>query len=432
MASGQVRAYALLGDSNVQRHINKTSCRATPDLKTAQLLPCGHVGIFSETLMKVKPEVTVCIVSCLTNFLTSADGPPPVSHRIDPILQSIRQAVFDFCLNQPDRLCLLAPPMYRTSPLWYREGLPEVLTLFSQSFTSEEKPVNLRLLPSFPTPEFEADGVHLTAYSGLEYILHLFDASSELIAKFEASPEQVLVQSCESTRVLEDRMMVLEQDHRRLNKVVESKTASDAELDDFHANERFEDSFVIFGLAPIPSELVGKAWQDQALRDVKAVLYILFQRDFSIIVVQNATSRVPGSEVKYNVKMTDINDSKIIRRKFGGFFVGSKDGRPDALKGINIKNRVTPETKTRIELLKLMAKRYRVSNPDGKAQVISHEPRPLIKITPPPSASDRRVKTYTFPEAVKRLPGNLPESDIVPILRRINPELMGNVYLASC
>ena len=71
MASGQVRAYALLGDSNVQRHINKTSCRATPDLKTAQLLPCGHVGIFSEILMKVKPEVTVCIVSCLTNFLTS-------------------------------------------------------------------------------------------------------------------------------------------------------------------------------------------------------------------------------------------------------------------------------------------------------------------------------------------------------------------------
>ena len=50
-------------------------------------------------------------------------------------------------------------------------------------------------------------------------------------------------------------MMVLEQDHRRLNGVVEGKTAADAELDDFHANERFLDSFVIHGLAPISSRI---------------------------------------------------------------------------------------------------------------------------------------------------------------------------------
>ena len=374
--------------------------------------------------MKVKSEVTFCIISCLTNFLTGAEGPPPVSHLIEPVLQSVRSTVFDFCSGQPDRLCLLAPPMYRTTPIWYREGLPEILTLFSQSFSSD-RPNNLRLLPSFPTPQFEADGVHLTAYSGLEYILHLFDASSELIDRFKAAPEEVLIQSCESTRVLEDRMMVLEQDHRRLNKVVETKVAFDAELDDFHANERFEDSFVIYGLAPIASTLTGKAWQEQALRDVKAVLLILLGREFSIVVVQNATSRVPGAEVRYNVKMVNVSDSKMVRDKFGSFFAGGKDARPDALKGINIKNRVTPETRTRIDILKLMAQRYRVSNKEGKAQVISHESRPLIKITPPPSASDRRVRTYTYVEAVKRLPGNLPEADIIPILRRINPELMG-------
>ena len=426
MASGQVRAFALIGDSNIQRHINKTSCRATPDLKSAQVLPCGHVGIFSDTMLKIKPEVTICIVSCMTNFLTSAEGPPPVSHRIGAVLETIASVLREFCDAKPDRLCLLAPPMYRTTPLWYREGLPEVLTLFSQTFASE-KLANLRLLPSFPTPDFEADGVHLTAYSGLEYILHLFDASSELIARFESSPEEVLVQSCESTRVLEDRMMVLEQDHRRLNKVVERKTAADAELDDFHANERMEDSFVIHGLPAISSDLIGKAWQTQALIDVKKVLSLLFDREFNIVVVQNATSRVPGAEVKYNVKMADVNDSKLIRKKFGSFFAGGKDGRPDALTSYNIKNRMTPETKTRIELLKLLAKRYRSMNPDGKAQVISHEPRPLIKITPPPSASDRRIKTYNFVEAVKRLPSNLSEADVTPILRRINPELMGEL-----
>ena len=368
MASGQVRAFALIGDSNIQRHINKTSCRASPCLKGAQVLPCGHVGIFPETLKRIKTDVTVCIFACFTNFLASADGPPPVSHRIDSVLQSMYASVIEFCAEQPDRLCLLSPPMYRALPVWYREGLPEVLTMFSNTF-SAERPPNLRLLPSFPTPEFEADGVHLTAYTGLEYILHLFDSAQDLIAKFEASPEEVLVQSCESTRVLEDRVMVLEQDHRRLNRVVESKTAADAELADFHANERFLDSFVIHGL-PLIENLVGKAWQDRALQDVQAVLTILFQREFSIIVVQNATSRVPGAEVKYNVKMTSVADSHMIRKKFGSFFLGSKDGRPPSLKAINIKNRTTPETKTRVDLLKLMAQRYRASNPEGRAQVI--------------------------------------------------------------
>ena len=87
--------------------------------------------------------------------------------------------------------------------------------------------------------------------------------------------------------------MVLEQDHRRLNRVVDSKSAADAELADFHANERFEDSFVIHGLAAI-TDMVGKAWQEKAISDVQGVLQILFQREFSIVVVQNATSRVPG------------------------------------------------------------------------------------------------------------------------------------------
>ena len=347
----QLRAFALLGDSNIQRHINKASCRASPGLKSAQVLPCGHLEIFLDTLRKVKPEITICIVSCLTNFITGSDGPPTVSHRVNPVLQTIVSALAEFCSLQPDRLVLLSPPMYRTSPLWYREGLPEVLTLFSQAFQAD-RPSNLHLLSSFPTPDFEADGVHLTAYSGLEYIMHLFDSAEELIVKLESSPETVLLQSCETTRVLEDRVMVLEQDHRRLNTVVERRTAIEAELADFHANEKFEDSFVISGLPAISSDLFGKAWQDQAVKNVQAVLLILMGREYKIVFVQNSTSRAPGFEVKYTVKMAEVADSSAIRKKFGSFFLGGggKDSRPEALLGINIKNRVTPETNTRVEV----------------------------------------------------------------------------------
>ena len=112
----QVRAFALLGDSNINRHINKTSVRAHPSLKTAQVLPCGHLGIFTGTLEKVKPDIDVCIISCLTNFLAQAEGPPEVSHRVDPVLQQIRATLNEFCEAFPSRLFILSPPMYRTSP----------------------------------------------------------------------------------------------------------------------------------------------------------------------------------------------------------------------------------------------------------------------------------------------------------------------------
>ena len=119
--------------------------------------------------------------------------------------------------------------------------------------------------------------------------------------------------------------------------------------------------------------------------------------------------------------------SSAIRKRFGSFFLGGKDGRPDPLKPFNIKNRVTAETKTRIDLLKLLAAKYRASNPEGRAQVISFDPRPMIKITPPPSSQDRRVKTYNYVEAVRKLPCNFTSAEVNPILRRINPELAGQV-----
>ena len=316
MASAQVRAFALLGDSNVQPHINKTSCRANPSLKGAQVLTCGHLGIFAGTMEKIRQDVNVCIVACLTNFLTRAEGPSSVSQRVDPVFQQIRTTIADFCVAFPTRMFLISPPMYRSNPTWYREGLPEVLNLFSQTFA--EKPENLHLLPSFATPDFEADGIHLSAYSGLEYVLHLFDSSHELISMLEAPIDAIVVKNCESTRILEDRVVALEQDHRRLNRVVERKTAVDAELADFHKNEGFEDSFVIFGLDRIPPEVVGKPWQERAVKDVQAVLKTLMGREFNLVVVQNATSRVPNAEVKYNVKMVEVAECRFVCFPFVG------------------------------------------------------------------------------------------------------------------
>ena len=422
----QVRCFSIVGDSNVRNYINKNSLRANPFLKAAQVLLCGHIGIFSETLAKIRQDSNCVIVSCVTNFLTSCEGPSAVGQRVEPVLQDVREALLQVCAVDQNRAILVAPPMYRSAPIWYREGLSEVMAQFSQ-ILNLDKPPNLLLLPSFATPDFDSDGVHLTAYSGLEFVLHLFDSANSSLDDLQLSCEQNVVRTCESTRVLEDRVMVLEQDHRRLSRVVDQKTAVDAEIADFHENERMENFFMIAGLGAIDSEIVGKEWQELALRSVQAVILILMGREMKIVVVHNATKRHKDAEVTYSVKMSDVRDSKAIRDKFGSFFLGRDDKRPDALKHINIKNRVTPETRIRIDILKLLAKRYRDSNPGARVQVISYDPRPSIKIVPAAGASDRRTKHFNYVEAVRKLPSNFSSAEITPILRRVNPELHGRI-----
>jgi hypothetical protein len=227
--------------------------------------------------------------------------------------------------------------------------------------------------------------------------------------------------------VLEDRVTVLEQDHRRLNKVVDSKIAIDAELADFRANERMEDYIVVSGLRKLPQDLNGKDWQARAVKDVQEVIHAVMGAALEVIVVQNATPRYKDADVTYNVRMSSPVDARNIRRKFGSFFKGGEDRRPEQLKSISIANRVTPETKVRISIMKLIAQRYKDSNPGSLAQVVGYEPRPLLKITPPKGASERRTRTYNFIEAVKSFPTNFSPAQIAPILKRVNPRLAGQL-----
>lgn len=418
--------FTLIGDSNIRNHVNKNSLRANPALKSAQVLSCGSFAIFAPTLEKVRSTSTACIISCVTNFICDVEGPPTVSLRVDPPLQDFRTVLLEVCSANPDRSFLVSPPMYRTRPVWYREGLPEVLNMFSQILTLD-KPSNLHLLPSFATPDFEADGVHLTAYSGLEFILHLFDSSSDLLARLALPAEDQVVRGSELTRVLEDRVMVLEQDHRRLNRVVESKTAFDAEAADFHTNERSEDFFVVSGLPRISGDLVGKARQDEAVKAVSEVILKLMGKAMPIVFVKNSTARYKNAEVTYSVQMATVSDSSAIRRKFGSFFLTRPHKLPENLKGISISNFVTPETRIRISILKLLARKYLESNPGSKVQVIGYRPRPMIKITPAASATDRRVMTFNYVEAVKKLPCSFDPTEIDPIISRINPKLLGQI-----
>ena len=231
-----VRCVSIIGDSNVKRHMNSTNCRDRPTMLEAQVIQCGRLSTFAASLKSVRAESNVCVLSCVSNFVTSlpAQNSSSLSVVVEPVFQDFLVKLTEACLARPETSFMLCPPMYRTSPIWYREGLPEILRKFSEVMKS--RPVNVHMMPSFPSPNYDPDGVHLTAYSGLEFVLHMFDSFQSVLASLELDPDSKSSNATESSRVLEDRVMVLEQDHRRLNQKFEHKYAVDAELSDFQEN----------------------------------------------------------------------------------------------------------------------------------------------------------------------------------------------------
>ena len=406
--------FTLIGDSNVQRFVTLVNRRACPDLDEAQVLTCGRLALLQQVLSEIEQESDVCVVACLTNFLTAATGSTSASVRVESILLEVQRLVVSSCIEFPSRKFLICPPMYRSSPLWYRDGLSSILGKFS-SVLASDRPENLLLMSSFPTPSFEPDGVHLTPVSGLEYIYFLFDTAKDAIKKSTMELPEVSLVNAESARVIEDRVMALEQDHHRLNRAFEHSAAVSAEREDFQENVRNEVFFMISGLPQI-KDLRGKDWMDRAIKDVQGIIKILLDKELKVQVVHNASGRAAGSEVRYSVRMEYAADSQEIRSKFGSFFIGGQDRRPDALRSISISNNITPGTQIRLMILKLMARRYSTQNPDAKVKVIGYESRPMLKITL--SESDRRTKNYTFIEAVSKLPTCFTASELRPIVAK--------------
>ena len=198
-------SFTLIGDSNVKRHMNPMTCRDRPLMLNSQVLQCGRLEVLAESLKQVRPKANVCIFSCVTNFLTRSEGSSTISLRVEPVMSGFLSQIEAFCVERPDLLCLISPPMYRLSPLWYRDNLPQILTKFSEVFSRRSK--NILMLPSFATPTLEDDGVHLTAYSGLEFMLHMFDSAKTVIDSASLSPEISSSIQVEATRVIEDRLL---------------------------------------------------------------------------------------------------------------------------------------------------------------------------------------------------------------------------------
>ena len=346
----QSRVFSIIGDSNVKRNLTLTNKRACPSMSTSQFLDCHKVQLLEAALGQVRPESNTCILACISNFLTDSDDDPVVAKRIEPVLDEFSSVLRAFSSAHPDVTYLVSPPMYRKTPLWYREGLPEILTKFS--LFMRDRPMNVHLMPSFSTPEFERDGIHLSAYSGLEYMIHLFDSSIVLIEGLNASCDERLPVANEDHRLLEDRVVVLKQDHLRLSKEVEHRAALDAELHDFHENVSNEAFAAMTGCSRIVASST-KEWQERAKKEVAPVLKELMGRDIPIEYISNSTGPQPNAEVRFNIKFYSVDVSKEVRTRFGSFYLNGRDERLTCFKPYSIRNLVTQNTRIRIAILQV-------------------------------------------------------------------------------
>lgn len=419
-----VRAVTIIGDSNVKHNLTSHNCKGRPLMSGVQFVQCGRLLTLEASLKSVREESDVCVLSCLTNFLCVKSANVDTSSRAETTLKSALEKITAFSSTRPETRFLVCPPMYRLSPNWYRAGISDILIRFSSIFSS--LPENVLLMPSFPGPDFQADGVHLTSFSGGEFLLHMFE-NIEAVVSMSVAPIATQVRLAkEESRSIGDRVAVLEKESARVNLILEHKSIIDSELFDLQENLRNEAFFMIQGLARLP-RLDPKAWQDKAKADVSEIIRTIMGQDLPVSFVQNSTGRGKDAKTLYRVKMESPEASRSVRMKFGSFFSNGKDARPATLAGISIRNCVTPGTLARIAVLQLLGRRYKESNPGSRFQVIGYEARPVLKLTPPPGVADKRVKSFNYVEAIESLPTNFTKPEVEGLIRRISPKLFGNL-----
>jgi len=144
-----------------------------------------------------------------------------------------------------------------------------------------------------------------------------------------------------------------------------------------------------------------------------------------------------GKKAIYDVEMPRKSDSRAIRDTFGQFW-RKKSGRrlPDALKGITIANCTTFPTRVRVRLLKELARKHSLANPELSCFVTNYYPRPELKIRNKRSP----MVTMTYSDAVVRLSHHLtaeflielyeyaksalPEEEVVKRFLVLTPDLL--------
>jgi hypothetical protein len=102
--------------------------------------------------------------------------------------------------------------------------------------------------------------------------------------------------------------------------------------------------------------------------------------------------------------MASVSESRAIRDGFGAFW-RKKSGKrlPEGLKGITISNSTIFPTRVRVRMLKELARRHSIANPELTCFVTSYYPRPELKIRSRRSP----MVTMNYTDAITKLSHHL-------------------------
>ena len=116
-AMSQDRVFSLVRDSNVKLHMNPTNCRDRKAMVEAQVIPCTKLAVFQQCLRSVRENSDVCIVSCVSNFISDSDSASSsIAQRLDPIYKEFFLKLVEACNAHPARTYFICLPMFRKFP----------------------------------------------------------------------------------------------------------------------------------------------------------------------------------------------------------------------------------------------------------------------------------------------------------------------------
>lgn len=140
--------FSVIGDSNVQRNLVDYNCANREDMRLAQLIPCTSMSTFAGSLVKIRSDANILIISCLSNFLRDSDSSSDPSSRMTFVLDRFREILFPYCDSNPDLMILVAPPQHSLSPVWYSKSIGLALQLLQSLIFDVSTFPNLHLLPA--------------------------------------------------------------------------------------------------------------------------------------------------------------------------------------------------------------------------------------------------------------------------------------------
>ena len=321
---------------------------------------------------------------------------------------------------RPDLQLTIAPPLFRPRPSWYHQNMSWVATQFSSCFSSD-RPSNMHLLSSHINQELGPDGVLLTPVAGLHYILHLFDQSVSTLGAVSTSTKDQLAGVRESNRSHDDRLAYLEHDNSRLRRQVNIKIATDAEFSDWMINRSEENWCTINGLPRLSSDLNGRDWQIAAKKQVEDFFRQVLKANkvnvpFDVLYVGNPVRYRTSGPTVYNVQFSSVEASRRLRDIYSGFFrqVNPIKKIP-IIKGVSVRNKITLNSKIRIAIMRQLGEKYVESNQGASFKVQGFISRPNLMLFPPSGATDSRVRSFNFVEAVTNLRSHLSDSALTQI-----------------